>query len=159
MLGLDNPAATGGMALLAALLIQYLKNTSWATWVRRDTEKANLALSIMLAFLTSIGIHFSWDAGHDTFAIVGVQAALTHNVWQWVIQWAAQHGVYKGVIAPAETLGEIRTLLARVLEPPSVSVAEQKVVVAARAAVVDGSATSTQMATAQQGVPHVQTDH
>lgn len=130
MLGLDNPAATGGMALIAALLIQYLKNTSWATWIRRDTDKANLALSLALAFCTSIGIHFSWNAGSDTFAIVGARAALTHNLWQWVIQWAAQHGTYKGLIVPAETLGEIRNLLARVLEPPAVSEGEQKVVTA-----------------------------
>jgi len=130
MLGLDNPAATGGLALLAALAIQYLKNTSWATWIRRDTDKANLALSVALAFMTSMGIHWTWNASADTFVIVGVRAALTHNLWQWLLQWAAQHAAYKGVIVPSETLGEIRALLARLLEPPPVSEAERKVTTA-----------------------------
>lgn len=127
MIGLDNPAATGGLALLASLLIQYLKNTSWATWVRRDTAKANLALSVAIAFVTSMGIHWTWNSGTDTIMIVGVRAALEHNIWQWLIQWAAQHTAYKGIVVPSETLGEIRALLARAVDGGPVSEGDAKV--------------------------------
>jgi len=118
MTGLDNPAATGGTALIASLAIQYLKNSGWATWFTRETNRANLALSVLVAFCTSIGIHFTWDAATDTFAIIGVMAALKHGLWEWFLQWVTQHAAYKGFIVPAETLGEIRALLARALPPP-----------------------------------------
>jgi len=111
MTGLDNPAATGGAALFVALFIQYLKNSTWATWITRETPRANLALSVILAFCTSVGIHFSWDASTDTFVIVGLMAAAKHGAWEWLIQWLSQYAAYKGFIVPAETLGEIRAVL------------------------------------------------
>lgn len=127
MTGLDNPAATGGFALLAALAIQYLKNTPWATWIRRDTAKANLALSVAVAFLTSVGIHWNYVPVSDTLQIVGLHQALTHGLWEWVMQWATQHAAYKGIVVPSETLGEIRALIARALEPPPISAGDAKV--------------------------------
>jgi hypothetical protein len=118
MTGFDNPAATGGTALIASLAIQYLKNSGWATWFTRETNRANLALSILVAGALSVGIHFTWDAATDTFAIVGLQGFVRHGLWEWFLQWVAGHATYKGFIVPAETLGEIRALLARALPPP-----------------------------------------
>ena len=115
---LDNPAATGSTALASALVIQYLKNSGWATWFNRETSRANLGLSIVVAFCASVGIHFTWNAKADTFAIIGLSAFFTHGLWSWFIQWVTQHAAYKGFIVPAETLGEIRSLLARELPPP-----------------------------------------
>jgi hypothetical protein len=125
MTGIDNPVATGGFALLSSLGIQYLKNSGWASWFNRETDKANLALSLLVAFVTSIGIHFSWDAKTDTIAIIGVGYALQHGLWEWFVQWAAQHIAYKNVIVQGEVLGEIRALLQRSLPPP-ISAAEAK---------------------------------
>lgn len=124
--GLDNPAATGGLAVAAALFIQYLKNAGWASWFTRETEKANLALSLATAFFATVGIHWTWDRTTDTFAIIGVSAFLTHGVWQWFVQWIGQYASYKGLIVPAETLGEIRALLARGLTPPPISEGDAK---------------------------------
>lgn len=126
MTGVDNPAATGGLAVLAALGIQYLKNSGWASWFNRETSKANMGLSLLTAFAATVGIHWTYTASTDTFAIIGVQAALAHGIWQSVIQWAAQHAVYKSVVVPSETLGEIRALMARALEPPPISQGEAK---------------------------------
>jgi hypothetical protein len=126
MTGIDNPAATGGLALVSALGIQYLKNSGWATWFNRETDKANLFLSLLVAFFTSLGIHFSWDAKTDTIAIIGVMYALQHGLWEWFIQWAAQHVVYKTVIVQSETLGEIRAYLARLASPPPISEGDAK---------------------------------
>lgn len=125
MTGLDNPVATGGTALIASLAIQYLKNSGWATWFTRETNRANLFLSIIVSGAMAIGIHFTWDAATDTFAIVGVMAALKHGIWEWATQWVAQHAAYKVFVVPSEALGEIRALLQRQMPPP-ISVPELK---------------------------------
>ncbi len=124
--GLDNPAATGGLAVAAALFIQYLKNAGWATWFTRETAKANVALSVVTAFLMTVGIHWTWDARTDTFAIIGVAAFLSHGLWQWFLQWLGQHVAYKSLVVPSETLGEIRAMLARLLTPPPISEGDAK---------------------------------
>lgn len=118
MTGLDNPVATGGTALLATLAIQFLKNSQWASWFTRETKRANLVLSVVVAVATSLGIHFAWDAAKDTLVITGLMGGLTHGAWEALLQWAAQHATYKAFVVPAETLGEIRALLARQLPPP-----------------------------------------
>lgn len=122
MTGLDNPVATGGTALIATLAIQFLKNSGWATWFNRETDRANLALSIVVAAATAMGLHvtINWASGD------GALHFNLHQVWDGVIQWAAQHGWYKTTVVPAETLGEIRALLQRILEPPPVSDAAAK---------------------------------
>jgi hypothetical protein len=120
-----NPYATGGLAMISALFVQYLKNSGWATWFTRETNRANLALSVLLAGLASFGIHYTWDAATDTLAIVGLTFALKHGIWDWLLQWVTQHAAYKGLIVPAETLGEIRALLQRD-NPPPISQGEAK---------------------------------
>lgn len=125
MTGIDNPAAMGGSALFATLAIQALKNSGWATWFNRETARANLGLSIAIAGAASLGIHFVWDAAKDTLTITGLAFSLRHSVWEWALQWAAQHAAYKGFVVPSETLGEIRALLQRSL-PPSITTAESK---------------------------------
>lgn len=126
MTGLDNPIATGGTAIVSALIIQALKNADWATWFNRQTPRANLVLSMIVAYATSIGVHFAWDGEKGTLLITGLTlAGIAHNLWQATLQWVAQHTSYKAFIVPAETLGEIRSLLQRSLPPP-ISEPEQK---------------------------------
>lgn len=127
MTGFDNPAATGGLALLVSLGIQWLKNSPWATWFTRESDKANLGLSIVLAGVATLGIHWNYVDATDTIAIVGVKAALSHNLWQWVLQWATQHAAYKGIVVPSETLGEIRGLLQRAIDGGPISAGDAKV--------------------------------
>jgi hypothetical protein len=121
MIGLENPVATGGTALLATLAIQFLKNSGWATWFNRETDRANLALSIAVAAATALGVHVTFNAATGD----GALHFNLHQVWDGVVQWAVQHAAYKNVVVPAETLGEIRALLQRAL-PPAVSAAEDK---------------------------------
>lgn len=126
MTGLDNPIATGGGAVFSAIAIQALKNSEWATWFNRNTGRANLALSILVAFATSIGIHFAWDATNGALLITGLTAAgITHAAWQAAIQWVTQFAAYKHIVVPAEALGEIRAILQRSLPPP-ISPPEEK---------------------------------
>lgn len=126
MQGLDNPAATGGTALLSTLAIQALKNSSWASWFNRDSARANFALSLFISFIATVGVHYTWDANTGTLMITGLTlAGLAHGVWSWLLQWLTQHATYKGFVVPAETLGEIRALLQRQW-PPAISATEAK---------------------------------
>lgn len=113
-LGIDNPVALGSSALLATLAIQWLKNSGWASWFNRETDKANLALSVAVAVATSIGIHFTVGPHEGDFIITGNW----HLIGNAITQWVAQHAAYKGFVVPGETLGEIRALLQRELPPP-----------------------------------------
>lgn len=121
MTGIDNPVALGSSALLATLAIQFLKNSGWASWFNRETDRANLALSILVATAISLGIHLAAGTHDGDFIITGNW----HLIGNAVTQWVAQHAAYKGFVVPGETLGEIRALLQRAL-PPAVSAAEDK---------------------------------
>lgn len=121
MTGLENPVATGSTALMATIAIQALKNSNWASWFNRNTPHANLALSILVALGTAAGIHFTmdWTTG------VGNIAFSLHALWEAVVQWVAQHAIYKKMVAEPEIAGEVRALLQRLLPPP-ISDAERK---------------------------------
>ena len=80
-----------------------------------------------MALCTSVGIHFTWNAATDTFAIIGVATFLKSGLWDWLIQWAVQHASYKTFIVPAETLGEILKHIQR-MNPPPVSEGAAKAV-------------------------------
>lgn len=124
---IDNPVGIGGSAVLSTLIIQWIKNSGWATWFTRETARANLALSIFAAGLATAGVHFTFDATSDTIAIIGVAAFFQHGIWQWFVQWVAQHAAYKGLVVGPEILGEIRTLLARMADGGPVSEGDAKV--------------------------------
>jgi hypothetical protein len=118
MHGLDNPTATGGTALIAALAIQALKNSGWATWFNRETGKANLFLSLVVAAIAQAGIHWTYDATAGTLVITGLTMAAAHALYQTSLQFSAQHVWYKAIVVLPETLGEIRAMLQRAMPPP-----------------------------------------
>jgi hypothetical protein len=105
------------VALVVSVLLQVLKTSKAVTWVTNETGKLNAVLSMAIAFLSSVGIVFSFDFDSETgrFAgqFSGTLSELVHALGHSVIQWSEQHLIYKGFIAPAEMLGEIRTLLER----------------------------------------------
>lgn len=112
------------VALMSSVLIQLLKNSQWASWINRDTAKLNAFLSALIAFVSSMGIVMSFDWNPDSGAFA---AGFKGNVWDilhllthFPVQWAEQHVLYKGLIVPAETLGEIRAILKEGLlaQPP-----------------------------------------
>lgn len=128
---MDNFYATSGVsAIVVSVLLQVLKNTPFFPYLSRNTAKLNSAVSIVAAFVVSIGIIYQFDYDDATGAfILNVHGNLwdvLHTIEHTIGQWAAQQVAYKGLIVPAETLGEIRHLLARVLEPPPVSEGEAK---------------------------------
>lgn len=107
MLGLDNLAATGTTAVAVTMLLQALKNSPLFPWITRETQRLNFAVGVLVAGLSAAGIHFAWDP-HSGSALITIN---THLLWAWFLQWAGQQTAYKGLVVPAETLGEIRAIL------------------------------------------------
>lgn len=103
----DNPAATLGLAVTIPFFLQTLKNASWFPWLSKNSSRINFAIGVVAALVASLGIHATWDPTHGgTIVIPGA-----HDLWQGFIQWAGQQVAYKGLVVPAETLGDIRKLL------------------------------------------------
>lgn len=119
--GLDSPLVTGTTAVVASMAIQALKNSGWATWFNRQTDRANLALSIAVAIATTAGIHWTFDTASGNGTIL----FNIHQIWGALSQWVAQHIAYKQFIVPSETMGEIRAMMQKLLPPP-ISKAEEK---------------------------------
>lgn len=121
--------ASGVSALVTSVLLQVAKNSDLVPWINRNTGKINAAISMIIALGTSLGIAFSFDIQPDgAFAghFSGNLYDIGHIVGHTIAQWAAQHGFYKGLLVPAEILGEIRSQLAggtlvpaKPLDPPS----------------------------------------
>jgi len=102
---------------VVTILMQAMKNSEWFPFISRATGKINFWVGIMAAIASTAGIHANYDmAVGGTITLPGL-----HVIWQSVVQWATQQAAYKGLVVPAETLGEIRTMLERVATPPPVS--------------------------------------
>lgn len=128
---MDTELLTAGTAgVIVSALLQVAKNSPLFPWMSRNTGKLNVWISVVTALLSSAGILWSFDYNGTSGEFSG---NFHGNVWDlWQIakhttgQWAWQHFVYKSGVVPAETLGEIRALLMRVLTPPPVSTGEAK---------------------------------
>jgi hypothetical protein len=83
-------------ALITAAIVpifQWLKRSPYVTVL---TEKTAFALSGVVALLTSVGIHFSFDASGDVLQITGLLAFVTDVPRQWIMQhWG--HRAYRAL--------------------------------------------------------------
>jgi hypothetical protein len=105
---------SGGIAVVSALCIQFLKKSNWFTFLSTDvsSEKANRAFSILIAIITSLGITFSFNATQHELIIGGLDndMILTYVIHAFS-QWIGQHVAYKTVVVPTELQAAIvRTL-------------------------------------------------
>ena len=120
--------ASGTLALVTSVLLQMCKNSPWFPWLTRNSGKVNAYVSAVVAVLSSMGIAWSFDyapSGDTNIAFSFNVYTVGHMIGHSLVQFAAQHTAYKGLIVPAEQLGEIRMLLQRLLQPP-ISDAEAK---------------------------------
>jgi len=90
--------SSGTMSIVIVSVIQYLKTSPLAPWITQETETLNKSLSAALAFITSLGIAYTYSGGivTITFTVATVLAGL----WHFVQQYAMQHFVYHGFIKP-----------------------------------------------------------
>lgn len=113
-------------AATVATLLQLVKNSPMFPWLSRDTGPLNALISIILAGITALGLSYSANFDHETgsftIGFTGTIGGIMDGIAHWVGQWTAQHAVYKGLVAPAEILGEVRAIMKEALlgQPPQV---------------------------------------
>lgn len=111
--------STGSTAVLGALILQALKNSKAITFLGDGAQhaKANAVAAAVLAGLSSLGIHFAFDATAGVLTVTGLHAAsVMHGLWQWVTQYVVQHLAYKSAIVPVELAVKNGRLLTDVLQ-------------------------------------------
>lgn len=105
---IDSTATVVGVqiswAVITAYGIQWLKRLSFIPFVNFDTENLNRFLAILCAVGTSSGIGFIFNRtgpGIFSMAVTGISvSSVYHLISGTVQQFALQHAVYKGIIAP-----------------------------------------------------------
>jgi len=88
----------GTMSIVVVSAIQWAKQSPLAPWINKETTTLNKYISAILAFLTSIGIAYTYNSGVVT--ITFTVAAVLHGLWHFIQQYAMQHFVYHGFIKP-----------------------------------------------------------
>lgn len=99
--------SSGSAAVLAAYLLQYLKNAAWFPWlgIEQAKEKANLIASVLVAGVAAFGIHFTYNPTDGQLVITGLTlVGIAHGLGHWAAQWVAQHVSYKAFVVPTELL-------------------------------------------------------
>lgn len=84
-------------------LMQKLKNAKWFPLVQDGRAILNRIVSIAAAFLTAVGISWSWTkdpaTGLHTFAIANIGMwSMIYGVWHWLNQYALQETIYQATI-------------------------------------------------------------
>lgn len=97
----------GGTAVLSSVIIQWMKKSQLSIFnflgTEKDKQRVNLYFSILVAFVTSIGIGYKYDSATGVLVISGLTAAsIQHGLWHWFTQWIGQHISYKAIIVPQE---------------------------------------------------------
>lgn len=99
------------IALIWPIAQEWLKNSPLFSWVSKQTPKANAALSVAVATLTTVGFHLAWTGsaavGWSITLTIPAVAALKHAAGAWVLQ----HIVYKKIVKDPATQVQIATHL------------------------------------------------
>ena len=84
------------LSAVVVVVMQWLKNSSYMPWLNQQSDKANRVVAALLAFVTAIGIHYTYDAGVVTITFTVM--TVLHGLWHWLQSLVFQELVYKGVI-------------------------------------------------------------
>jgi len=102
---------------LSVLLIQKLKDSKWATWFHRESDRLNKVMSLITAIASSAGIHWTWTHGAlpgdymmhvSGLTLVGIST----GVWAITKSLVMNELIYRGTAKaqapgqPAQVLGE-----------------------------------------------------
>lgn len=88
-------------AVINAYVIQWLKKANFIPGVTFDTANINRVIAILFAAAASSGIGIVYDKSAGNLLITGISiVAIYHFISGTVQQFALQHAIYKGIIAP-----------------------------------------------------------
>jgi hypothetical protein len=81
--------ANGLVTLFVVPTLQWLKRSQAVTWVNQRTA---FPISVGIAALGAVGIHFSYDSSAGALTITGLTVSgLIGGIMEWAKQIAAQH--------------------------------------------------------------------
>jgi hypothetical protein len=86
-------------AAIVVYVMNRLKAASWFPLLQKDKETASRVFSVAVAFLVSIGIHYTWAAssngGHILTLEIPTLSALALGLWHWLNQYALQETLHQ----------------------------------------------------------------
>ena len=89
-----------GIAFFLSSGLEYLKDKSWAPFVKNNAATLNKISAAVVALISALGVTYVWDASARTFTVSGVPslAAAITVLWTWGKQYAVQEMIYRKVI-------------------------------------------------------------
>jgi hypothetical protein len=82
-------------AALFAYLMDHLQRWGKIPWINRETTKLNTGIRLVLSFLATVGIHWTWGGtwteGRQIVVAIPAIGVLGHALWNWAGQFAMQH--------------------------------------------------------------------
>ena len=94
-----------GMA--TSYILEWAKHSPLLPFLRSETDKLNRLVSVIVAFLSTVGIqaamqgHLSWQAGATITFQIPALSVLWGTVVHTVGQFGIQQATYRGLIKPA----------------------------------------------------------
>jgi hypothetical protein len=86
-------------AAIVVWAMNKLKTAKWFPLIQKDRVKLNRAVSVIVAFFISIGIHYTWSAGaegsHQLVLQIPSLTALALGVWHVLNQYAMQETLHQ----------------------------------------------------------------
>jgi hypothetical protein len=77
-------------------LMQWLKNSKWFPLLKEGQAALNRTAAVVVAFLSSLGVHFVWDGTAHTLLITGLTlSGIGAMAWHFINQMAAQETIYQ----------------------------------------------------------------
>lgn len=85
------------IAMVVSYFFQVLKGAPWFSWVTIDTKRLNRIVGLVIAAVTGVGAHLTFDHASGVYTIVGNLYTLLHVCWTGLIQWVMQEMSYQVV--------------------------------------------------------------
>lgn len=96
------------VAYAASYGMKLLKYTKWFPFLQQNASNMNRIFAIIVAFLTSVGIQYTFDSVEGTLVISGLTlASVGHGLWAWFVQFCLQQGAFKVIVQPEEARQQV----------------------------------------------------
>ena len=87
------------LGAVAVYAIEHAKSSGLVPWMTADTKTLNRLVNLITAFITSIGIGYTYDATAGTLVVSGLTlSSLALGLWELTKQYVVQQVLYDTVI-------------------------------------------------------------
>lgn len=84
---------------ISVSIIQWLKNTKLVPFINHNSAALNRVVAWIAAFVSAVGLHYTWDSGTGTLTLTGLTAtAIGTTLWATIKSYAFQVLIYRGII-------------------------------------------------------------